>query len=421
VYFRALCGTPFAAGGTDHQSRGIFVAAAEPLFRVAGPSFERASPAMRAPTCRAIPLLLCAALLLAPTSFPATAADEAESASWSFETPWFIQPVVWVVKIPFWAGRMALGQLGLKRRSTPATPRIASDAEDYADPHDYDPDDDPRDLDEDQPYAEDTLLAAREPARLHDPPYSRRVAVVIGIDRYSEWPALEAARRDASRVSNALQDMGFDEVIELYDEQASRRRILSVLGEDLAAKTDDDSLAVIFFAGHGQTETLASGGKRGYIVPADADPDQVFATSISMSTLREISHRVPARQVYYAMDSCYSGLGLARGIAVQHRDSADYIDKVSSLRAVQMITAGSEGEVALERDGNGLFTRYFLRAIGGEADFNGDGFVTASEIGTYVRPEVTTASGLAQTPQFGTLDGSGEVVFPLGTARTTTR
>ena len=366
---------------------------------------------MRPPVRLVIPLLLCV-LLLAPAPRPALATEEVETTRWSFETPWFIRPAFWVLKIPLWAGRMALGQLGVKRKTTRTTPELSADLDDPQ----LDPDDDPWNLDEEAPYAEDVLLAAREPGRLHGTPYGRRVAVVIGIDRYAEWPALEAARRDASRVSTALRGMGFDEVIELYDEDATRRRILSVLGDDLVAKTDEGSLAVIFFAGHGQTETLAGGGKRGYIVPVDADPDQIFATSISMNTLREVSRRIPARQVYYAMDSCYSGLGLARGIAVRDRDAAGYIEKVSSLRAVQMITAGAEGEVALERDGNGLFTRYFLLAIGGEADFNGDGFVTASEIGTYVRPEVTSASDLKQTPQFGTLDGSGEVVFPLASA-----
>jgi uncharacterized caspase-like protein len=245
--------------------------------------------------------------------------------------------------------------------------------------------------------------------------YSRRVAVVVGIDAYSSWPPLEGASRDAKRVSSALRAQGFDEVIELYDEDATRRHILSVLGTDLARATDEDSMAVIYFAGHGETETLPGGEKRGYIIPADGDPAQVFATAISMDTLRSISNRLPAKQVYYAMDSCYSGLGFTRGLSIPRTANEGYIEKITSLRAVQMITAGAEGEQALERDGQGIFTRYFLRAIDGEADLDGDGWVTASEIGTYVRPQVTNASSSRQTPRFGTLEGTGEVVFAVGT------
>jgi hypothetical protein len=84
-----------------------------------------------------------------------------------------------------------------------------------------------------------------------------------------------------------------------------------------------------------------------------------------------------------------------------------------SRRAVQMITAGSEGEQVLELAGQGLFTTKLIEAMRGEADFDGDGVVTASEIGTYVRPQVTALSSELQTPQFGTLEGSGEVVFSI--------
>jgi ankyrin repeat protein len=241
--------------------------------------------------------------------------------------------------------------------------------------------------------------------------YSRRVAVVVGIDRYTDWPPLEGAQHDAQQVSAAFREMGFDEVIEIYDADATRTRILNALGSDLAKLTDPDSMAVIYFAGHGQTESLANGAKRGYIVPVDAHPNQVFATAISMDTLRSISSRLPAKQVYYAMDSCYSGLGFTRGIALKADPGEDYIRKVTSQRAVQMITAGADGEQALERGGQGIFTRYFLRALSGEADYDGDGWVTASEIGTYVRPHVTAASSSRQTPRFGTLEGSGEVAF----------
>jgi len=81
------------------------------------------------------------------------------------------------------------------------------------------------------------------------------------------------------------------------------------------------------------------------------------------------------------------------------------------MRAVQILAAGSEGEQPVEVGGESLFTSYLLRALAGEADLDGDGAVTAREIGAYLRPEVSRASGARQTPQFGTIEGSGEVVF----------
>ena len=70
-----------------------------------------------------------------------------------------------------------------------------------------------------------------------------------------------------------------------------------------------------------------------------------------------------------------------------------------------------DAAAAVEVGGQGLFTTYLLRALSGEADYDGDGAVTATEIGAFVKPQVTTASGNRQTPQFGTMEGSGEVVF----------
>lgn len=76
----------------------------------------------------------------------------------------------------------------------------------------------------------------------------------------------------------------------------------------------------------------------------------------------------------------------------------DYLRKVSSMRVVQIITAGGKGERVQEKAGHGLFTTYHLKAIEGEADFNKDDVVTGTEIGVYLRPTMSNASGQAQTP-----------------------
>ncbi len=260
-----------------------------------------------------------------------------------------------------------------------------------------------------------TLAASKAKALAASKPesrrvYSRRVAVVVGIDQYKHWPALQGARTDGRNVAQRFREIGFDDVTEIYDRQASRTGILTALGSTLRDRTDPESLAVIYFAGHGQTETMRDGSNRGYIIPYDGDMSNVFATAISMDTLRDVSSRLPAKHIYYAMDSCYSGTGFTRGLAsLTSKDG--YISKVTSRRVVQMITAGSDGEQAYEIGGAGAFTSQFLRALSGEADFNTDGYVTSSEIGAFVKPQVTRDTRGRQTPQFGTLDGFGEVVF----------
>jgi hypothetical protein len=250
-----------------------------------------------------------------------------------------------------------------------------------------------------------------DPRTRYAPGYRRKVAVVIGINDYDAWPALEGAAADARAVAETLRARDF-EVVEIYDGEATRSRILALLGEELPQRLEAETLVVIFFAGHGHTETLPNGEKRGYIIPVDGAPRRVYSTSISMRQIRDLSNRLPAKHVYYAMDSCYSGLGFTRGISIL--PTADrFYDKVTSKRVVQMITAGQEGEQAIERGGRGIFTSYLIEALSGDADYNGDGFVSASEIGAFVPSAVTQATDGRQTPRFGTLEGSGEVVFDL--------
>ena len=59
-----------------------------------------------------------------------------------------------------------------------------------------------------------------------------------------------------------LKEIGFDEVLELYDEDATRQGILTLLGERAPRIAGPEDLVVIFFAGHGQTETLRNDRQR---------------------------------------------------------------------------------------------------------------------------------------------------------------
>jgi len=241
------------------------------------------------------------------------------------------------------------------------------------------------------------------------PGYRRRVAAVVGIDAYVHWPPLSGAA-DARRVAERLRGLGFDEVLELYDADVTRQGLLDLLGRRLPETVREEDLVVVFFAGHGDTESLPNGERRGYVIPVDARADRSFSTAVSMDELRELAARVPAKHVYYVMDACYSGLLFTRGAVLVPRKPG-YVDKITSRPAVQMLVAGREDELAIERNGEGVFTSHFLRAIGGEADLDGDGWVTASEINVFVVPRVTQDSKGDQTPRAGVLEGDGEVVF----------
>ena len=240
--------------------------------------------------------------------------------------------------------------------------------------------------------------------------YGKSFAVVIGIDHYEKWPGLEFAVADARAVRDTLQKTGFDDITLITDKEATQRRILTELFHNLPKKVDRNDRVLFYFAGHGQTEDLPGGGKKGYIIPVDAEAHGYGSTAVSMEQIRSLTSRISAKHIIFVMDSCYSGLGLNRSAGVWPGIS-DYLRKVSSMRVVQIITAGGQGEQVQERQGHGLFTSYFLKAIEGEADLDKDNVVTGTELGAYLRPTVSNASRQAQTPLFGRLEGEGEFLF----------
>jgi uncharacterized caspase-like protein/peptidoglycan/xylan/chitin deacetylase (PgdA/CDA1 family) len=248
--------------------------------------------------------------------------------------------------------------------------------------------------------------------------YANSWAILIGIDEYKKWPHLQYAVRDAEGVRQVLvQKFGFspERVIALKNEQATRAGILGAFHDLLERGKNADGLqqndrVFVFFAGHGATRKLSSGRDLGYIVPYDADPDNLATDAIPMTEIQNIAESLPAKHELFVMDACYSGLGLTRGGA----NSAFLRDNARRLGR-QMLTAGGTDQLVSDGGPNGhsIFTWTLMQGLGGKADLNGDGLITATELAAYVAPAVSSVS--RQTPAFGTLPGSegGDFVFEL--------
>ncbi len=241
--------------------------------------------------------------------------------------------------------------------------------------------------------------------------YRNKYAVLIGINAYAQWPALEFALNDAQSVEKHLKGLGYT-TITLFDKEATRGNILKTLGYKLSQVIGENDAVLIYFAGHGHTENLVGGAKEGYIIPQDANTEDSFLSAISMHQLKSITQRIKAKHILFLMDSCYSGMGFARSGGIPKSDN-EYINKIMSYRAVQMITAGSMDEQVLEEGGHGIFTKLLLEGLEGKADLDKDGYITGSELGTFLRPEVSKRSNYRQTPNFGRFEGEGEYIFHL--------
>lgn len=243
--------------------------------------------------------------------------------------------------------------------------------------------------------------------------YKHRVAVVIGINKYYPWPSLEFAVNDAKSIKNRLLKMGFDKVIELYDTEATRARIMRTLMDDLPTLMGPEDCLFVFFGGHGATEDLADGGKEGYIMPVDADVTNFQGTGISMSSIHEMIKRYKAKHILFVFDSCYSGLGLKRSGGVHTAKIDGFLKSMAQKPTSLILTAGGKNEQATEEKGHGIFTKSFLDVLDGDGVASHGGFILASDIAQQVRKKVHDKSGGKQIPQFGILAGEGDFIFEV--------
>jgi uncharacterized caspase-like protein len=110
----------------------------------------------------------------------------------------------------------------------------------------------------------------------------------------------------------------------------------------------------------------------------------------------------------FVLDACFSGYAASREAPGMER--VNDLSALTSERVVQLLTAGTSGQKALEEGGHGIFTRRLLKGLEGAADPEGAG-LTALKLAVYIQQRVVAESSNRQTPQYVRLDGDGEFLF----------
>ena len=122
-----------------------------------------------------------------------------------------------------------------------------------------------------------------------------------------------------------------------------------------------------------------------------------------------------AKHMLFLVDACYGGLAAVGTRGLEPAKTPNYLEKITNIKARQIITAGGSDEKVIEKPewGHSAYTMNLLRALkDGLADTNGDGYITASELGLYLNEKVTIDSENQQTPQSRRLTShEGEFIF----------
>jgi tetratricopeptide (TPR) repeat protein len=242
--------------------------------------------------------------------------------------------------------------------------------------------------------------------------YYKSWAVVIGVENYLLAPPIPGVVNDAKTVAQAFRQMGFDDVLEVYDKDASFRHLQQVFTNFLPRKVGRMDRLVVFFAGHAGVTLDADGKELGYLVPWDAQVNNV-AKSVTFEQLKEFTRRSASKHTLLIIDAGVRGweTTAAQQLSLEGRLSPE---ADTERRAAQVITAGDKGEVSLRPGGKSLFTASVLAGLQGAADLNKNGWLMASELGAYLEKEVTSASQGQQHPISARLDGDGDTVLIEG-------
>ncbi len=242
--------------------------------------------------------------------------------------------------------------------------------------------------------------------------YYKSWAVIIGVENYLLAPKLAGAIEDGKAVAKALRRVGFEEVIELYDKDASFRRLQQTLSDFLPRKVGRQDRLVVYFSGYGGVTQDSSGKDLGYLVPWDAQVGNV-SKSITFEQLKEFSRRTASKHTLLMFDVGLRGWEVtpAQQLSLEGRVAPeDDMEK----RAVQVLTAGDKGESIGRKDDRSLFAVTLVQGLSGEADLDKNGWLMASELGRFVAQQIKTQSKEAQHPLFTQLEGDGDTILVEG-------
>jgi serine/threonine protein kinase len=262
----------------------------------------------------------------------------------------------------------------------------------------------------------DTVSIVSQGAAMPAAPTLRNaVALVAGIGAYrhrDRIPTLRYAPRDARSLARVLADPEVcafppQRVVVLTNRQVRRTELVRRLARWLPEQGQGADLALIYFAGHGVVRRVG-GREEGYLLPHDADPDDVVAHGIAMSDLAKWIADVNARAVVLCLDCCHAGNMLpADGLTLRGERDMELAPSVLqqlSGRGRFLIASCDRGQKSLEAEElrHGLFTYHLLRGLVEAGDRDGDGRVSVAELFGYVSTAVSRDArerfGHEQTP-----------------------
>ncbi len=232
--------------------------------------------------------------------------------------------------------------------------------------------------------------------------------LAIGINKYKHQEPLYNPVDDCRKIIEILCNRyQFEKahVEEIYDEDATRRNILTTL-EGYRKLTGNDNLLIIY-SGHGSYD---KDGDAGYWIPVDAESRVDYISTHDLKTELKAYH---AYHVALIVDSCFSG-ALTKSV-IDRQQYAGNNPAAIKLNKRKSRWAMTSGRVELVFDGNAGENSPFTNSIISELEHNEKSMLLFPDLGVKVKD--LTNRNADQTPSCrvlrGVNDDNGEFSFVL--------
>ena len=172
--------------------------------------------------------------------------------------------------------------------------------------------------------------------------------------------------------------------------------------KELSSIVTADDVFVFFVSGHGTTYDDGDY----YFIPVNfryTNKTDIPLKAISKSDLTKNLSLIKAGKTLMMLDTCNSGAFFADSNKRGMGDKGIF-ERLSRATGHAILAAASDSQSAMEGyNGHGVFTYVLLDGLAGKADSDGDGFVTLTELSSYVENQVPELSyekwGYEQVPQ----------------------
>jgi hypothetical protein len=241
------------------------------------------------------------------------------------------------------------------------------------------------------------------------------VAVIIGISDYQDpdIPKVEYARQDAAFMRQyVVNTMGYDEknILPRNPDQVITVGVFKTLIRQQLPSYIKPGISDVFiyYSGHGAPNTTT---QKAFFVPADCNPNYINEDNgYLVNTFYDDLSKLPCRSLTVVLEACFSGLSGGGGMLIKNASPLliSVQHPLLGRDSTTIFAASSSDQVSnwYPEKKHGLFTYFFLKALQGAADLNGDGAITMGEMEQYLQNENTTVPFLSrrefqrlQTPQ----------------------